>query len=166
MLPTFTAIAVCDNARTLNAWLRFFSLFLGICLGLSGCGGGSGGGNIDGAAGRFNRPSVVVVDSAGTVYVGDSDNHTIRKNMPVGAMDGGLIFKITPDGIGTPLDGPGGPCNSLGSFQATGIAIDAISNLYVAHMPRNAIVKITASCVSTTLAGSPTEAAGSAGRGG
>ena len=258
--------------------------------GLSG-----GGGNIDGAVGRFNRPSVVAVDSSGTVYVGDSDNHAIRKITPAGVvstlavmptavgaganenfnlftgiavdnagnvyvadlgnqlvrkitslgvvttlagsagsrtsvdgpvatatfaflqglgMDGagniyltdgekvrkitlaglvstvwtapgsiagprlpgltvdtagtvyattgeGLIFKITPDGTSTALNGPGGLCNSLRSFQASGIALDATGNLYVAHTSLNTIVKITSSCVATTLAGSPTDPAGS-----
>jgi len=60
----------------------------------------------------------LTVDTAGTVYAINGE---------------GLIFKITPDGIGTTLNGPAGLCNSLGSFRATGIAPDANGNLYVAE---------------------------------
>jgi len=37
-----------------------------------------------GSAARFNYPREVAVDSAGNVYVGDTDNHTIREVTPAG----------------------------------------------------------------------------------
>ena len=45
------------------------------------------GGSADGAgsAARFNWPSSVAVDGAGNVYVADTDNHTIRKGVPLGS---------------------------------------------------------------------------------
>src|SRR6266851_4921410 len=51
---------------------------------LAGIAGSSGSANGTGSAARFNHPFGVVVDSAGNVYVADSDNNTIRKVSPAG----------------------------------------------------------------------------------
>src|SRR5258707_1010769 len=47
-----------------------------------------GAGNVDGtgSAARFYQPFAVAVDSAGTVYVADSNNYTIRKVTPTGVV--------------------------------------------------------------------------------
>jgi hypothetical protein len=50
--------------------------------------GNAGYGSADGtgSAARFWNPSGVAVDSAGSVYVADSKNHTMRKVTPVGVV--------------------------------------------------------------------------------
>ena len=45
---------------------------------LAGLAGNSGSADGTGSAARFNYPAGVAVDSAGNVYVADTNNHTIR----------------------------------------------------------------------------------------
>ncbi len=108
------------------------------------------GGIADGEAGvaRFYAPRGVVVDAAGTLYVADTDNHTIRK--------------ITPTGVVSTLAGEAGSygtANGDGSearFQRPqGVAIDAGGNVYVADTGNHTIRKITPAGEVTTLAGIP-----------
>jgi len=74
-------------------------------------------------AARFNDPSDVAVDGAGTLYVTDRLNHVIRK--------------ITPDGQVSTFAGTGEPGSRDGSGRAASfelpnrIAIDRRGNLYV-----------------------------------
>jgi DNA-binding beta-propeller fold protein YncE len=42
------------------------------------------------SAGRFNHPYGVAVDSAGNVYVADSDNYTIRRDARHTGLTGGF----------------------------------------------------------------------------
>jgi streptogramin lyase len=105
------------------------------------------GGSADGTGtnATFSRPSGVAVDSSGTVYVADTDNHRIRK--------------ITPAGVVTTLAGSTlGSTNGTGTnaqFNApTGVAVDSAGNVYVADQTNNRIRKITSEGVVTTLAGS------------
>lgn len=108
-----------------------------------------GGGNVDGVPGRLNRPLGIAADAAGTVYVADSQNHTIRK--------------ITGTGVATLAGTPG----QRGSRDGTGtaasfaypeaLAVDIAGNVYVADTGNGTIRKITSSGQVTTLAGSPDE---------
>ncbi len=109
-------------------------------------GGGSGSTDGSGTAARFFEPRGVSVDSAGTVYVADYRNHTIRK--------------ITSAGVVTTLAGSAG---NLGSSDGTGtaarfkgpfgVAVDSSGNVFVADTDNRIIRKITAAGVVTTLAG-------------
>jgi len=107
-------------------------------------------GSADGEAGvaRFYYPRGVVVDATGTLYVADTENHTIRK--------------ITPEGVVSTLAGHAqspGAANGTGSaarFQRPqGVAVDAGGSVYVADTGNHTIRKITPAGEVTTLAGIP-----------
>ena len=110
---------------------------------LAGTAGVYGSADGTGAAAGFFYPLAVAVDAAGTVYVTEIGNNTVRK--------------ITPAGVVTTLAGKAGTFGSddgLGSaarFRSPeGIAVDAAGNVYVAD---RAIRKITPAGAVTTIAG-------------
>ncbi len=162
-----------DRTSFVTRWLRV--LACGGSILLSGCGGGSGGGvaevnpppaavpplgtlsllagalggsgSLDGVPGRFNLPSGLAVDAAGSVYVADRYNHTIRK--------------ITVAGVTTlaGISGQAGFRDGLGTFalfaEPSALAVDAAGNVYVADSLNAVIRKISPTGVVSGLAGSP-----------
>lgn len=113
---------------------------------LAGQGGTSGSADGTGTAARFLSLSDVAVDTAGNVYVADTNNHTIRK--------------ITSAGVVTTLAGLAGSAGSTdGTSSAarfnhpSGVAVDAAGNVYVADTDNNTIRQVTSGGAVTTLAG-------------
>jgi len=95
----------------------------------------------------FFVPSDVAVDSSGNVYVADWNNHTIRK--------------VTAAGVVSTLAGSAGQSGSADGIGAAarfdvprGVAVDGVSNVYVADWGNSTIRKVTPAGVVTTLAGS------------
>ena len=101
----------------------------------------------NGASGeaRFHSPLGVAVDNNGNVYVSDTNNHVIRK-ISAGQVTTWAGYQKDPghvDGTGTAarFDFP------------RGLAVDASGNLFVADQRNDAIRKVTAAGVVTTVGG-------------
>ena len=112
-------------------------------------------GSADGAgtAASFYYPTGLALDAAGTLYVTDLYNFTIRKITPAGVVSTFVGLAGTSgfaDGTGT----------AARFDQPTGVAVDAGGTLYVCDRNNNRIRKVTPAGVVSTLAG--TGAAGSA----
>lgn len=101
---------------------------------LAGAPGISGSADGTGHTARFFRPLGIAVAGNGDLYVGDTDNHLIRK--------------ITPAGVVTTIAGRAGMAGSLDGSGSDalfnspeGIAIDAEGNVYVADSSNHSIRK-------------------------
>lgn len=106
------------------------------------------GANLDGTgtAARFLGPRGIAADGTGTLYVADTENFTIRKITPGGAV---TTIAGAPRERGF-ADGTG----SAARFQnPVGIAVDASGNVFVADMSNHSIRKVAPSGTVTTVAG-------------
>ena len=119
----------------------------GVVSTLAGSPGIAGSADGTGSTARFRQPTGVTVDSAGTVYVADTGNYTIRTITPAGVV--GTLAGLA--GAGGSADGPG----STARFGSPGgVAVDGANTVYVADTGNQTIRKISAAGVVTTLAGS------------
>ena len=99
-----------------------------------------------GSAARFSFPQAIAVDSAGTVYVGDTGGDTIRAITP-----GGMVTTLAGRfGVADSADGTG----SAATFSAPiGLALDSAGNLYVADRGNDLVRAVTPQGAVTTIAG-------------
>jgi streptogramin lyase len=137
----------------------------GVVTTLAGLAGSIGSADGLGSTARFAGPSGVGVDSAGNVYVADSDNNTIRKVTPQGEVTT-LAGLPQFDKNGNFVAGSRGSKDGTGSTARFafpyGLALDDAGTLYVADGANNTIRKVTPDGVVTTLAGSALDGPGSA----
>ncbi len=98
-----------------------------------------------GSSARFNYPTGVAVDSAGFVYVADSENHRIRKITP-----GGMVSTLAGTGSSGFMNGAG----DIAKFNFPyGVAVDGSDNVYVTDKNNHRIRKIIPGGMVSTLAG-------------
>ena len=115
---------------------------------LAGLAGQPGYADGIGSVARFRNPWSVAVDSAGSVYVADMSNNTIRKINPAG-----VVHTFAGQaGMSGNADGFGNDARFNNPFA---VAVDGADNVYVSDTANNAIRKITVGRVVTTLAGLP-----------
>lgn len=99
-----------------------------------------------GTAAQFSIVNGIALDSAGNLYVTDTDNQTIRKIAP----DTTVTTIAGMPGVAGTADGTGSAARFNNPW---GLAIDAQGNLYIADSGNNTIRKMTPAGVVTTVAG-------------
>ena len=110
--------------------------------------GGPGSADGPGNNARFYLPSGTAISSAGTIFVADTQNNTIRRISSAGEVS---TYAGTAGTFGS-ADGAG----SVAQFaNPAGVAVDVSGNVYVADTFNFTIRKITADQVVSTIAGSP-----------
>jgi len=102
---------------------------------------------------RLDKPSDVIADAAGNLFIADSMNHVIRK-----IDDNGLIHTIAGSGEGHggfsgSFYGDGGPAEAAGLSLPHHLAFDSAGNLYVADNGNHRIRRIDGHGIITTIAG-------------
>lgn len=121
---------------------------LGVVTTFAGTHNTSGSTDANGSNARFNQPAGLAVDGSGSVYVADSNNHTIRK-----ITVGGLVTTFAGSaGVSGSTDGVG----SAARFDyPRGLALVG-TTLYVTDNDNHTIRAVsTITAAVTTLAGSP-----------
>lgn len=97
----------------------------------------------------LNNPAFVLLDSAGNLYISDSDNDAIRKVDTTGK-----ISTIAGDGSGIHgYTGDGGPATKARLNSPKGLAMDSANNLYIADSKNSVIRMVKANGIITTIAG-------------
>ena len=146
-LPTGVATGTAGNlfvADSINHTIRKITS-TGVVTTLAGLAGSPGSDDGSGSSARFSNPTGVTADSAGNVYVADTNNHTIRK-----ISSAGLTTLAGSPGSSGSVDGMG---NAARFYFPSGVAVNTAGEVYVADAFNHTIRKITSVGVVTTLAG-------------
>jgi uncharacterized protein (TIGR03437 family) len=111
---------------------------------------GTGGNGFSGDGGAataamLKAPGGIAFDSAGNLYIADTDNQRIRK------VSGGMITTIAGNGVNN-LTGDGGTATNASFSGPRGIAVDSAGNVYIADFFNGRIRKVSGGII-TTIAG-------------
>lgn len=98
-------------------------------------------------AAELSDPSGVAFDALGNLYIADLNNSHIRM-----VNTSGIINTIAGCNFGG-YSGDGGPATAAELGEASGIALDALGNLYIADASNQCIRKVNTSGIINTIAG-------------
>ncbi|HBY59512.1 MAG TPA: hypothetical protein DEH78_06790 [Solibacterales bacterium] len=94
----------------------------------------------------FQSPMAMVSDQSGAIYVADTENHRIRK------IANGVVTTIAGTGV-SGFSGDGGAATGARLSYPTGVATDALFNIYIADWGNSRVRRIAPNGVITTVAG-------------
>jgi sugar lactone lactonase YvrE len=115
---------------------------------------GFSGDNGPATSAQLNYPIGVAVDSAGNLYIADTNNNRIRR------VSNGEITTVA--GNGTPgLNGDNGPATIAELYNPFGVAVDAARNIYIADTSNQRIRKVSNGVISTVAANDFSQPSGS-----
>jgi sugar lactone lactonase YvrE len=97
---------------------------------------------------ELNWPNAVAFDTAGNMYIVDTNNQRIRK-----VNTAGIISTFAGNGACCGFSGDGGQATAAELYNPSGIAFDAAGNFYIADMANNRIRKVNTAGVISTVAG-------------
>ena len=127
----------------------------GVVTTLAGSAGSTGTTDATGSAARFSYPLEISIDTAGNIFVADSNNHTIRKVTSAGVV-------TTEAGLGEAPGSNDGLGSAARFFYPRGVTVDTAGKIFVAdranHTIRNTVssapATVTLSDLSKTYTGS------------
>ncbi len=136
-------------ADTGNAAIRLITSG-GVVSTFAGSPGSLGSTDGTGTGALFYQPAGIAITSAGTLYVSDYFNNTVRSISP-----GGTVITVAG------LAGTTGSTDGIGSsarfWNPQGVAVNSTGTIYVADTANSTIRVMTSAGVVTTFAGSPSE---------
>ena len=145
-------VRVCTGPQANNACVTSSDALLAVnpvalnAARLAGTPGATGSADGIGAAARFNTANYLAVNAAGTLYVGDFNNHTIRAITPAGVVS---TLAGSP-GLAGFADGSGAAARFNGNG---GLAVNAAGDVFVADWDNFVVRRISPAGVVTTFAG-------------
>ena len=96
---------------------------------------------------ELDSPQGVAVNAKGDVFIADTFNNVVREVTP-----GGSISTVAGNGTAG-YRGDNGPAWRAELSSPTGLAVDALGNLYVADSGNNVIRRVSTNGIITTVAG-------------
>jgi uncharacterized protein (TIGR03437 family) len=109
---------------------------------------GFSGDNGPAISAQLNLPYGIAVDSAGSIYIGDRNNHRVRK------VSGGVITTVAGNGT-QGFSGDNGPATGAQLNYPEGVAVDSAGNVYTVDTGNGRIRKVSGGVI-TTVAGNGT----------
>ena len=101
-------------------------------------------------AAKISTPTSIAVDGIGNMYICDAVNSVIRK-----VNTSGVITTFAGKHTGG-FSGDGGPASAAFLNNSSGVAVDAIGNVFIADGYNNRIRKVNTSGIISTIAGKGT----------
>ena len=100
----------------------------------------------------WHGPTGLALDTAGNLYIADTQNNRIRK-----VNTSGVITTVAGGGPNNGVIGDGGPATSASLNSPRAVMVDSAGNLYIADAGNNRVRKVTASSgIINTVAGNGT----------
>lgn len=109
---------------------------------------GDGG---QGANAQLNRPLGLAVDSAGNLYIADTNNYCIRM-----LSTDGTISTVAGAATSLGFTGDGGPATKAKMSAPYGVAVDSKGNIYIADSGNNRVREVSNGVINT-IAGTGTK---------